>query len=426
MENQVGSVAQVHDAPWYKDIDSQQWHVLFAGFLGWCLDSFDNLLYSFTIYTLIKQWNITTAETGFVATATLFASAIGGAIFGVLSDKIGRLKVLNITILIYAMATGFVGLSQSIGQILIARVFVGLGLGGEWSAAATLISETWPEKHRGKGLAIMQSGLAVGGMVACLIAGPIIASWGWRSLYFIGVLPGLLVLYIRRHVKESPVWLASRNKPASAEKKENNSFLNLFKKGLVGKTMLGLLFVGAIMTAAWPVSTFVSAFLATPVAKGGAGQTTALSTMLVFPTYFGALLGYLTFGFVSDRIGRKKTFIFFIFLALIFQPLSIYGARFSVGLYVITSLLSGFFGTGLYSGLGAILSEQFPTKLRGSGLGICYNGGRGIGSLAVMLTGIVIPAYGYVAVLVGASLIWAFAFIMAFLFKDRTGIKFEA
>ena len=192
--------------PWYKDINKQQWKALIAAFLGWALDAFDFLLYNFVIVTLIKEWGLTTASTGLVASVSVVASALGGMVFGRVADRFGRMKALTITVLIYSFATGLSGLSQNIWQLMFFRLLVGLGMGGEWSAGAALISETWPKEHRGKAMSIMQSGYAVGGLTAALIAGPLIHALGWRPVFFIGIIPALLVFWIRKHVEEPEIW----------------------------------------------------------------------------------------------------------------------------------------------------------------------------------------------------------------------------
>lgn len=429
MDAQISPDSPTKSLPWYKEINREQWHVLTGSTLGWGLDAFDNALFTYSMYSIIKEFHITTAETGLVATVTLLASAFGGAVFGVISDKIGRLRVLTLTILLYSLATGLIGFTQNIWQLMLIRVIVGIGLGGEWSAGATLISETWPEKHRGKGLAIMQSGMAVGMIMATLLCGPIIAAWGWRTLFFIGVIPGLLVLYVRKSVKESPLWLESRNKAktqTAESKKERVRFSSLFKKEYLGMTLLGLFFVGATMTASWPIGSFMSAYLATPVSNGGAGVSTALSSQLLFPFALGGMIGYLAFGFLSDKLGRKKVFIVFLIMALIFGPLEVLTVKYSFYLYVVCALIYGFFGTGLFAGMGSLLSELYPTSIRGSGVGLVYNGGRFFGSLSMFVSGVLIAQKGYVPVLLGTLAFFGVAAIFCFFIKERTGVKFEA
>ncbi|SHN57550.1 MFS transporter [Desulfitobacterium chlororespirans] len=410
--------------PWYKGINKEQWSALIAGYLGWALDAFDTLLYSFTIISFMHAWNLSTGTTGLVATLSLLASSLGGIIFGIIADKIGRMKALTYSILLYALATGLCGFSQNIWQLLVLRLFVGLGLGGEWTAGATMISETWPKEHRGKALAIMQSAYAVGGMVASLIGGAIIAYFGWRVLYFVGALPALLVFYIRRNVKEPQIWL---EKGAMASKSEKRDFplIAIFKGQQLRKVLLGTLFVGLIMIASVPYGTWSSAYLATPVAKGGAGVSAINSTLMIFPTYFGMLFGYLFFGFLSDKFGRKKTFALFLLLASFFSPFQVYTAQISVFLYLLIGPIVGFFKVGTYSGLGPLLSELFPTRFRSTAVGFCYSIGRGMGALAVTVVGFYAQTFGLRNVLMATGIFFLLSFFFSFLLPETAGKELD-
>ncbi len=275
-------------------------------------------------------------------------------------------------------------------------------------------------------MSIMQCGMSIGGIICGLIAGPVMASIGWRYLFWFAAIPGLLVfIYIALSVNESPIWLES--KKLGKELKEKKEKVSFAKEGYVGSLIFGLVFIAFIMLAMWPVSNFSTAYYATPVEKGGLGIGTALSTQMAVPMLIGALLGYLTFGFVSDKVGRKNTFLFYLAAAGVFCPLQYVCItnHFYVG-FMITTVLAGYFGTGLYSGIGVMLSELFPTKFRGTAIGFCYNGGRAIGALGILLAGALIPAFGYYHVIIAFCLIMWVAFISAFFIKDKTGVKFNA
>ena len=411
---------------WYRELTKQQKRTAIATCLAWGVDAFDNLLFGFVMYALLKEFQTTQAMLGLIATCTMFASAAGGLLFGILSDKIGRKSALVWSIVLFSVFTFVVGFSKDVWFLFITRVLVGIGLGGEWSAGSALIAESWPDKHRGKGMAFMQCGMSLGGLAGAAFAGPIIAEWGWRYLFWIATIPGIVTaLYIALFVEESTVWLESRNKKKAPETKKES--VSLLRSGYLGTTILGLVFVSFIMLAQWPVANFATAYFSTPVSEGGIGLGTAASTQLSIPTYLGALFGYLTFGFLSDRIGRKKCFFIFLAGAGVLFPLKFIVVTYSVYAYLFCSIVSGYFTVGLYSGLGVMLSEAFPTKIRGAGIGFCYNGGRAVGSLGIFAAGALIPLVGYLPVLVGFSFcfVWL-AFLTTFLLKDRTGVKFEA
>lgn len=416
------------DLSFYKELDKQQKHTAIATFLAWGVDAFDNLIFGFVMYALMKEFQTTQAMLGFVATCTMFASAAGGMLFGYLSDRFGRKSALVWSILLFSVFTFVVGFSTDMWFLLITRVLVGIGLGGEWSAGSALIAESWPEKHRGKGVAFMQCGMSVGGILGAMFAGPVIAAWGWRYLFWVATIPGIFTaLYIMIYVKESQIWLESKEKMKTAPKVKKQSATSLIRAGYLGTTMLGLIFVSFIMLAQWPVANFATAYFNTPVAQGGIGLGTAASTQLSVPTYIGALLGYLSFGFISDRIGRKKCFFIFLAGAGVLFPLKFIIVGYSVIAYMVTAVVAGYFTVGLYSGLGVMLAEAFPTELRGIGIGFCYNGGRAIGSIGIFAAGALIPLVGYLPVLVGFSFcfVWL-AFITTFFLQDKTGVKFEA
>jgi Arabinose efflux permease len=408
--------------PWYKGINGQQWKTLIAGFLGWGLDSFDLIIYYFTIASLIKEWHLTTVETGLIASGSMIASAFGGMIFGILSDKFGRVRSLTLTVLIFSVASGLCALSQNIWQLLFFRCLVGLGLGGEWTAGSTLVSETWPKEHRGKAMSIMQSAYAVGGMIASLIAGPIIAAYGWRVLFFIGILPALLIFYIRRHVKESEIWKS--NIEEAKVNKEQSSIFGIFKGNLLKTTIIGTFFTCLVMAGSYPFGVWLPTYLELPIEQGGLGMPVADSSWFVFPLYVGDLVGYLLFGFISDKVGRRKTFAGYLFLACIMVFVAMNVGQ-SLAIFMLVVFLVGFTGDGCYAGFGAVLSELFPTKLRASGEGFCYNFGRGIGATSVSVVGTLAASIGLrTAIMVPAAFFLLSAFAI-FLLPETRGKQFE-
>lgn len=420
-KNDPAAIAGQH--PWYKDINKYQWSCLIAATLGWALDAFDNLLFTFTIPSLIKEWGINTTLSGMVVSFTLIASAIGGVLFGYIADRIGRVKSLTISILLFSIATGLCGLSQNIWQIMIARTLVGLGLGGEWSAGVTMISEAWPKEHRGKGVAIMQSGFAIGGMLASLVAGHIIFAYGWRALYFLGIIPALLVFYVRKNVKEPEIWLNNRKNVVSEEKKSNPRE-SIFDKKVLWRTVLGSAFVSCLMLGNTP-SIFLPTFLAMPYDKGGAGASIVGSSLMIFPSYLGCFFGYLFFGILSDRVGRKKAFAIYLTAAALLAPGQIIAARHSIPLFLVVSPILGFFSSGCYAGLGPLLAELFPTRVRSTAVGFCYNFGRGTNAVSATIAGFFAATYGLANTLMFAGVFFAISVFVSFLFKETAGMELE-
>jgi MFS family permease len=381
----------VRQQPWYKEINKKQWKALVAAFLGWTLDAFDFLLYNFTIVTLIKEWGLTTASTGLVASVTVVASALGGMVFGRVADRFGRMRALTLTVLIYAVATALSGLSQGIWQLMFFRVLVGLGMGGEWSAGAALISETWPKKHRGKAMSIMQSGYAVGGLAASFIAGPIIQAFGWRPLFFIGIIPAILVFWIRKNVEEPEIW---KEQEPKAKEIVKTSWLDLFRGNLLKVTLVGVIFCVIGLGASYPIASWLPTYLGTAKDHGGAGFSIVQASLLTIPYYIGSIIGYILFGFFSDRIGRKKSFAIYFVGAVIVIPAFILSGASHLTVFLILMGFVGMFAVGYYGGFGTILAEMYPTKLRSSGQGLCYNVGRGVSAFAITGSGAIAMSVG--------------------------------
>jgi MFS family permease len=411
--------------PWYKQINRTQWNALFAAFLGWALDAFDFLLYNFTIVTLIKEWGLTTAETGLVASFTVVASSLGGMFFGWIADRVGRLKALTITVLLYSVATGFCGLAQNIWQLMACRLIVGLGMGGEWTAGAALISETWPREHRGKAMSIMQSGYAVGGLIAALIAGPIIQAFGWRILFFIGILPAVLVYWIRRNVEEPEIWVTNAQAQGSGTAVAKPSAIDIFRGNLLKTTLVGTLFCIIGLGASYPVSVWMPAYLGTPVAKGGAGFSVVQSSLYVLPYYIGSIIGYILFGFLSDKFGRKFSFGLYFAGAAVVIPACMFVGPSNLLLFFVLLTLVGLFAVGFYGGFGAVLAELYPTRVRGMGQGFCYNFARGVSAFAITGAGALAVSIGIGKALMYSGGLFVVAILITFLLPETKGKELE-
>lgn len=412
------------NGPWYRDINKQQWKALIAAFLGWALDAFDFLLYNFVIVTLIMEWNLTTASTGLVASVSVVASALGGMVFGRVADRFGRMKALTMTVLIYSFATGLSGLSQNIWQLMCFRLLVGLGMGGEWSAGAALIAETWPKKHRGKAMSIMQSGYAVGGLTAALIAGPIIQAFGWRVVFFIGILPAILVYWIRKHVEEPEIWTSNKEQIATSQVAKT-SWFDLFRGKLLKLTVIGTIFCIIGLGASYPIATWLPAFLGTPKAGGGAGFNVVNASLYMIPFYLGMIVGYLVFGFLSDKIGRKKSFALYFLAAAIAIPSFIFiGANNLIVFFLLMAVVGGC-SAGYYGGFGTVLAEMYPTRLRSSGQGFAYNLGRGVSAFAIIGAGTMAMSVGIGHALAYSAVLFILAIFATFLLPETVGKELE-
>jgi MFS family permease len=371
---------------WLHDATRAERKSLFAGGLGWMLDAMDVMLYSLVLTYLIREFAMDTRTAGLLNSLTLIASAIGGFLFGVLADRIGRTKALMASILVYSTASAACGFSHTVPQLAVFRFVLGLGMGGEWTGAAALIAETWRPEHRGKALGLMQSSYAIGEAIAALVVLIVLPHFGWRAVFFVGVLPALLVLWIRTSVPEPAIWThrTTSSDHAPARKLLSNAVL---KTGALATIMNAFSLFGY-----WGLFTWIPAYLATPVSLGGRGINTVKTTSFFLVLCGGKWLGYATFGFFADAFGRRKPYFAYLFVAAVLVP--IYGwTRSEVGLLLLGPLVA-FFGTGYFSGYAAIASEIFPLEIRAAAMGLSYNVGRVFSAIAPFAVGALALKYG--------------------------------
>jgi len=341
------------------------------------LDSFDVMLYSLVLAALMKDLGLDKATAGVLGSITLIAAAAGGLTFGAIADRFGRTRALMGSMLMYAVFTGACGLAQNVMQLAAFRILLGFGMGGEWAAGASLVSETWPAEHRGKALGLMQSSWAIGYALAAIVTGIVLPVAGWRAVFLIGFLPALLTLWIRRHVEEPAVWKSTPRKSTLA------AFGELFRKDLRRSTIAITLMNSCTLFAWWGFNLWVPAYLSLPVTDGGMGYSSTVMSGLMVAMQCGMWVGYVTFGFVSDAIGRKRTYIGYLIGAAVL--LFLYSTARTPMVLLALGPLVAFFGTGYYTGFGTVTSEIYPTRIRATGQGFTYNVGR-IASAAAPFT----------------------------------------
>lgn len=406
--------------PWYKEITKTQWRALIAAGTGWALDAMDVMLYSMVLVQIMADLSMDKTMGGFLATVTLLSSAVGGVLFGLVADRYGRKVSLMISILIFSVFTFLCGFSQTVTQLMIFRILLGLGMGGEWVAGAALITETWDAKHRGKAMGLVQSAWAIGYALAAIVAGIISPLWGWRGVFFFGIVPALLALWLRRGTKESEVWVKMKEAEQAKPKSEPKKFKlgQLFSGKVLKWTILGSLLSVCAQFGYWGLFTWIPSFLGTPIEDGGAGLDIMKSTTWIVIMQAGAWLGYVSFGFLADSLGRKKTFALFFILAAILVP--IYGSTHSSTSLLILGPFIAFFGSGYFSGFGSVLAELFPTEIRATGQGFCYNFGRGVAATAPTLIGFLATGMGLGAAFGFLSISFALAAILVIAFLPET------
>ena len=402
--------------PWYRAARREHWRVLVAAQLGWMLDAMDVMLYAIALTAIRDEFHLSGAAAGALASVTLLASAGGGAGAGWLADRYGRTRVLIGSILVYSVFTGLTATAGTVAELALWRTLVGLGLGAEWSAGSVLVAETWPAEHRGKAIGFMQAGWAVGYILAALLAAAILPRWGWRPLFAAGVLPALLTFWIRRAVPEPEIWRRqARHAPALGE---------IFGPPMLRRTLLATQLCAVLLFAYWGLFTWIPAYLASPVAQGGAGLGIVKSSAWIVPMQVGAFLGYTLFGVMADRWGRRPVFLFFVLGAGALVP--VYGAgNRSEALLAALGPLVGFFGHGYFSVFGALLAELFPSRVRGTAQGFCYNTGRAASALAPAAIGAIAAYWGIGGALAITAVFFVAAGALMFTLPETRGAELE-
>jgi MFS family permease len=411
-----GGTRRVLGLPWPARVSPAQKRSLVAGGLGWMLDAMDVMLYSMVLAELMVHLGIGKAEAGLLNSLTLAASAVGGMAFGMIADRAGRTRALMASILVYSLASFACGLSQTLTQLAVCRLVLGLGMGGEWTTGAALIAETWPPQHRGKALGIMQSAWAIGEMIAAAVTLVVLPRFGWRAVFFVGVLPALVVFWIRRDVPESPIWL-ERGGAGRA------SLAPMWRPDIRGKAVLATLMNACGMFGYWGLFTWIPGYLALPEGQGGRGLGIAASLTWVLIMAPGKWLGYTLFGFSADAIGRRRSYVIYLLVAAALVP--VFGSTRSLTWLLVLGPLVGFFGTGFFSGFSAVASELFPTEVRATAMGLTYNIGRGFSALAPFAVGWVATRHSFFAaflLLAGAFLVGA---ALALLLPETRGKQLE-
>ncbi len=357
---------------------------LIAAAMGWALDAFDVMLFSLTLAAVIGDLGLTKTQAGILGSVTLLGGAVGGLVFGHVADRFGRTKALMASVLIYSVFTAACGLSQNLWQFAMFRALLGLGMGGEWASGAALVSETWPTKHRGRALGFMQSSWAIGFAVAALVVGFVLPRWGWRAVFFVGILPAFFTLWVRRNVEEPEVWTTTREARLAGRLSATAiRFRDMFRGRLLGITLVVTFMNACTLFGWWALNGWVPAYLSLPATQGGIGLSTQTMSWLIVAMQVGMWLGYVTFGYVSDMIGRKKLYVFYLVMAAILLP--VYGAMTNPLILLLLGPFVAFFGTGFFSGFGAVTAEIYPTAIRASAQGFTYNIGR-IASAAAPFT----------------------------------------
>jgi MFS family permease len=345
----------------------------------------DVMLYSFVIPTLIVEWRLSRGQAGLLGSVPLLLSAAGGWLAGMAADRYGRTRVLQITILWFAMFTFLSGFTHSYLQLLITRGLQGLGFGGEWAVGSVLMGEAIRSQHRGKAVGTVQSGWALGWGLAAVSYAALFSmldpAWAWRVMFWIGILPTFLVFYIRRRVPEPDVAKQARERARRLGKRVK--IFEIFKRETLRITVLTSLMSVGLQGGYYAITTWLPTYL-----KTMRGLSVLNTGSYMYVIILGSFCGYLVSAYATDRLGRKWTLLLF----AVNSSLAVWAYTFlPVGNHFTLALgfPLGFFASGSFGPIGAYFTELFPGRLRGSGQGFSYNVGRGVGALFPALVGFI-------------------------------------
>jgi MFS family permease len=413
--------AEIEDSSlfaFYRDMNAPERHTFWACAAGWALDGMDFQIYPLVIGTIIALWKVDAGSAGLAGTVTLLSSAIGGWLAGYIADRIGRVRTLQFTILWFSFFSLLCAIVQSFDQLLIARALLGLGFGGEWAAGAVLMGEAIRPQYRGRAVGSVQAGWAVGWGLAVLSQAILFslmpAETAWRWMFVIGALPALLVFYLRQYVAEPEIAAATRVTQQAAG--DQPPLWEIFSPSILKTTILAAVMATGCQGGYYAITFWVPRFLTTERKLSIVSSTGYLSALII-----GSFIGYLVGAWLADRIGRRKLFLIFsigaIAVVLLYTQLTLPNEA----LWVLGFPL-GFFASGYFSGMGAFLTELYPTRLRGSGQGFCYNFGRGIGALFPFLVGALSTTTSLAnAIAIFAVAAYAVFFIAAFALPETRG-----
>ena len=340
---------------------------------GWVFDFYDLVLFTFLVSHLQTSLHFSHHMLSLCLGLSLFATGLGGIIFGALGDKYGRKKILQWTIIIYSLGTLLCAFSWDFYSLLIFRFITGLGVGGEWATGQIYISETFPDKLRAKFGAFMQSGAPIGVILASLVGGLLTPIIGWRMTFVVSIFPAIIVILIRKYLKESDVWI--QNKDEYVNKNIIKEFKELISKKHRKIFLISLVLCIFGMSAYWFTYSWLPTYLAKE--RGLAVVTTTLGVILI---QCGDFFGYTSFGFVCEKLGRRPAFTIYSFImGISIAMITVFWHQINQipNLIHVFMFLTGF-GTGFFGGFGALFSELFPTKIRNTAVGTVFNLARGV------------------------------------------------
>lgn len=382
---------------------NQKW-VLASMSSGFLLENMDVMFLSFSLSEIIAQMHISSAAGGWIGTFTNLGMFFGGALFGLLGDRIGRVKTFSYTIFLFAIATGLTYFAHNITALYALRFLAGIGAGGEYGVGIALIAENFPANQIGRASSVAAVGGQIGSIVAALLAAWIIPAYGWNTLFLFGVVPVVLTYFVRRHVKESNEFLAAHKK--AEETSEKISFGRLFETPRLALQTLGMMLMTIVQIAGY----FGLMNWLPSIVQKKQGMSVSGSSYWMIATIVGMSIGMMVFGTIMDKIGPRWAFGIFLLgsAVVVFAIVNVT----SYWAMLLAGALTGFFSNGMFGGYGAVISQLYPTEIRSTANNLIMNTGRAIGGFSSVIIGALMDHYNLYVVMGFLSALYILSFLV--------------
>lgn len=384
-----------------------------ASVAGLTLEGMDIMFISFAMTMIISEFNIDLATGGLISSITNIGMLLGGIIFGVLADKFGRVKVFTNTVLLFAIGTALTGLATNIEQVYIYRFIAGLGAGGEYGIGMALVAEAWPKNKQGRASSYVSVGAQYGVILAALLSAVILPTLGWRALFFVGVLPVIFAVIVRKNLGESTEWLDAQKNKEINKQHEKGKLAQLFETPRTSMTTISLIIMATVQIAGY---NGLMIWLPSMLQKSQ-GLSVSSSALWTISTAVGMIIGMLTFGLFMDRFGAKRTFG--IFLLASASAVFLYSYATGSVAILIGGAIVGFFSNGMFAGYGALISSFYPVQIRSTATNTIFNFGRAIGGFSPIFVGYILQSYDMTVVMIYLAALYCISFIVMLTLKKR-------
>jgi SHS family lactate transporter-like MFS transporter len=413
----TASEATISTTPWWKEPTKDQWLAWVAAWLGWTLDAFDFTIFLLIMVPIAKSFNVPLVDVTFVFTVTLWMRLLGATASGWLADRVGRKIPLMISILWYSICNFIAGFAPSFWFLFLFRALLGIGMGAEWPAGAALAMESWPARSRGFMSGVLQGSWGLGFLLSSGVYGLLYNSIGWRGLLWIGILPALVVLYIRKFIKEPEVWKENREKQRQQKQEFRLPLLEIFRPRVLGNTLTACLWMGSGFVAYYTIFGLFPTHLQKDLhfSPGAVALPLALSNAMLF-------VSNCAWGWVADKLGRRWAMIIPAAIGILVTPFYLGFFTTSYTALVIAFIVQGFFAGAVYGQNPSYLNERFPTEVRATAAGFCYHQGAIWGGLVgpLLAAWAATLPLGFAVPMLVVTIISEIVFIIALLLGPET------